>query len=105
MKTVLILAIVACVAAVAYGDLVCGSDFCKKNPCTNTVTPNSCKKDAQYRPNHAGKCACCPACVTLLPENANCKTYSKELGETPNAVCADPMKCVGGKCVKITPRS
>lgn len=37
-------------------------------------------------------------------ENQACKTYSKELGETPSAICREPLKCVRGTCIKVTPR-
>ncbi|XP_049867114.1 fungal protease inhibitor-1-like [Pectinophora gossypiella] len=101
MKAVVLIALFACVVAVAYGDLVCGTNYCKQHPCTSPLPANSCRAPAEYRPNHSGKCACCPACVTLLSEDDDCKTYSKELGETPSAVCRPPLKCVGAKCVKV----
>ncbi|KAJ8725562.1 hypothetical protein PYW08_003745 [Mythimna loreyi] len=104
MKATLILLVLACVMAAVYGDLVCGTNYCKQNPCTSPVSRKSCASNAEYRPNHAGKCACCPACVTFLNEGAACKTYSKELGETPSAICREPLRCVRGTCVKITPR-
>nr|QTY40866.1 venom polypeptide precursor [Doratifera vulnerans] len=104
MKAVLILTIVVCAMAIAYGDLVCGSNYCKQHPCTARVSASSCRSPALYRANHAGKCACCPACVTLLPEGAACKTYSKELGETPSAICAEPLKCVNAVCIKVPSR-
>ena len=66
MKTTLILTIMACVLALAYGDLVCGSNYCKQNPCSVRVASSSCRPPSIYRSNHSGKCACCPACVTLL---------------------------------------
>ncbi|KAM3963490.1 cationic peptide CP8 [Aphomia sociella] len=105
MKAVIILAVFACVLAVTYGDLVCGTSYCKQHPCSTRVAATSCRSPSVYRQNHSGKCACCPACVTLLPENSACKTYSKELGETPSAICHDPLKCLGGVCTKVTPRS
>ncbi|CAG9585581.1 unnamed protein product [Danaus chrysippus] len=104
MKTVIILAFLSCLLALAYGDLVCGSSYCKQNPCSNKIAASSCRSPSVYRANHAGKCACCPACVTLLSEGAACKVYSKELGETPSAVCKEPLKCLSGVCVKVAPR-
>ncbi|KAL4702502.1 hypothetical protein ACJJTC_001387 [Scirpophaga incertulas] len=101
MKAVLVLMLLACVVAVVYGDLVCGTNYCKQHPCASRVAAISCRTPSVYRPNHAGKCACCPACVTLLDEGAACKTYSKELGETPSAVCRDPLLCIRGVCTKI----
>ncbi|XP_045785271.1 fungal protease inhibitor-1-like [Maniola jurtina] len=104
MKVVLVLAIVACAVALVYGDLVCGTNYCKQNPCTAKLSSSSCRPPSTYRALHAGKCACCPACVTLLSEGAACKTYSKELGETPSAVCKEPLKCLTGVCTKVAPR-
>ncbi|KAI8435119.1 hypothetical protein MSG28_003502 [Choristoneura fumiferana] len=67
MKAALVLFVLACALALASSDLVCGSKYCKQNPCSApTITSNKCRSPAVYRPNHAGKCACCPACVTLL---------------------------------------
>ncbi|XP_053625666.1 fungal protease inhibitor-1-like [Plodia interpunctella] len=100
MKAVIVLVVLVCALALASGDLVCGRSYCKENPCRTPISKQSCKAGAVYRENHAGKCACCPACVTLLPENAACKTYSKELGETPSAICKEGLKCVGGTCLK-----
>ncbi|KAF9802334.1 hypothetical protein SFRURICE_009016 [Spodoptera frugiperda] len=104
MRTTLVLLLLACVVAVAYGDLVCGSSYCRQHPCSSPVAASSCRNPSVYRPNHSGKCACCPACVTFLSEGAACKTYSKELGETPSAICREPLRCLRGVCVKITPR-
>ncbi|XP_045445962.1 fungal protease inhibitor-1-like [Melitaea cinxia] len=104
MKAVLILAVLACALALSYGDLICGSNYCKQNPCTAPITSSTCRPPSTYRQNHAGMCACCPACVTLLSEGAACKVYSKELGETPSAVCKEPLKCLKGVCTKVTPR-
>lgn len=67
MKLIILLAFVS-LAAVVAGDLVCGSDFCKKNPCVSSTQASSCAVPSVYRANHAGKCACCPACVTYLSE-------------------------------------
>ncbi|XP_047509957.1 fungal protease inhibitor-1-like [Pieris napi] len=105
MKVTLVLLVLACAISLAYGDQVCGSSYCKDNPCTAKISAKACKTPALYRANHAGKCACCPACVTLLSEGAACKTYSKELGETPSAVCREPLKCLKGVCTKVAPRS
>ncbi|CAK1582031.1 unnamed protein product [Parnassius mnemosyne] len=106
MKAVFILAILACALALAYGDLVCGRNYCEKHPCTSTKpTPTSCSSPSIYRAKHAGKCACCPACVTLLAEGAACKTYSKELGETPSAICRDQLTCLKGVCTRVPPRA
>ncbi|CAG9096880.1 Fungal protease inhibitor-1 [Plutella xylostella] len=104
MKLIILLAFVS-LAAVVAGDLVCGSDFCKKNPCVSSTQASSCAVPSVYRANHAGKCACCPACVTYLNEGSGCKTYSKELGETPSAVCKEPLKCLKGVCTKVAPRN
>nr|XP_034840070.1 fungal protease inhibitor-1-like [Maniola hyperantus] len=104
MKVVLVLAIVASVVALVYGKLVCGKKYCEDNPCTANFSSSSCRPPSTYRALHAGKCACCPACVTLLSEGAACKTYSKELGETPSAVCKESLKCLTGVCTKVTPR-
>nr|XP_021189615.1 fungal protease inhibitor-1-like [Helicoverpa armigera] len=99
MKATLVLLMLTCIVAVVYGDLVCGSNYCKQNPCAAPMSGRSCRAPAVYRANHAGKCACCPACVTFLNEGAACKTYSKELGETPSAICREPLKCLRGVCV------
>ncbi|KAJ0180449.1 hypothetical protein K1T71_003853 [Dendrolimus kikuchii] len=104
MKAVLLLALLSCFMAVAYSDLVCGSSYCKQNPCSSPVARSSCRSPSVYRANHAGKCACCSACVSFLDENAACKTYSKELGETPSAICREPLKCLKGVCTKVAPR-
>nr|XP_026495360.1 fungal protease inhibitor-1-like [Vanessa tameamea] len=104
MKAVLMLAVLVCGLALAYGDLVCGTNYCKQNPCLGGVAASSCRAPSTYRKYHAGKCACCPACVTTLSEGAACKTYSKELGETPSAICKEPLKCLTGVCTKVTPR-
>nr|AKR15718.1 fungal protease inhibitor 1 [Actias selene] len=104
MKVIITLLFLACVMAVVYSDLVCGTNYCKNHPCASPIAQTSCRSPSIYRPNHSGKCACCPACVTLLGERAACKTYSKELGETPSAVCRDPLKCLNGVCTKVTPR-
>ncbi|KAA2235491.1 fungal protease inhibitor-1-like [Bombyx mandarina] len=99
MKTLIFIMLVACVASAAYGALVCGTDYCEKNPCIQP--PLVCPKNTEHRARHAGKCACCPACVTLLGEGATCKIYSKELGETPSAVCKEPLKCIKRVCTKL----
>ncbi|CAK1552131.1 unnamed protein product [Leptosia nina] len=104
MKLTLVLFVVACALSLAYGDFICGSSYCKDHPCTEKVSAKSCKSPSLYRANHAGKCACCPACVTLLSEGAACKKYSKEVGETPSAICAEPLKCLKGVCTKVAPR-
>ncbi|XP_075969443.1 fungal protease inhibitor-1-like [Anticarsia gemmatalis] len=104
MKAALILFVLACAMALVYGDLVCGTNYCKQHPCSSPVAKSSCRNPSTYRANHAGKCACCPACVTFLNEGAACKTYSKELGETPSAICAEPLKCLRGVCTKVNPR-
>ncbi|XP_026329494.1 fungal protease inhibitor-1-like [Hyposmocoma kahamanoa] len=104
MKGVLILVLLACAMAFTYGDLICGSNYCKQHPCSNPVTASSCQKPSEYRTNHSGQCACCPACVTLLSEGAACKAYSKELGETPSAVCKEPLKCLASVCTKASTR-
>ncbi|KAG6449601.1 fungal protease inhibitor-1 [Manduca sexta] len=104
MKAVVVLVVLACAMAVVYGDLVCGSNYCKQHPCGSPIAQSSCRSPSVYRAKHAGKCACCPACVTMLGENAACKTYSKELGETPSAICRDPLKCLNGVCTRVAPR-
>ncbi|XP_023949226.1 fungal protease inhibitor-1 [Bicyclus anynana] len=104
MKAALILAIVACALTLVYGDFVCGTNYCKEHPCTTKIASSSCRAPSTYRDLHSGKCACCPACVTLLSEGAACKKYSKEIGETPSAVCKEPLKCLTGVCTKVTPR-
>ncbi|XP_063531188.1 fungal protease inhibitor-1-like [Cydia strobilella] len=101
MKAALVLFVLACALALAYGDLVCGTNYCKQHPCSTSVQSSSCRSPSIYKPNHSGKCGCCPACVTLLAEGARCKTYSKELGETPSAVCREPLFCVSGVCAKV----
>lgn len=68
MKATLILLALACTLAVVYGDLVCGTNYCKQHPCSSPVARTSCRNPSTYRANHAGKCACCPACVTFLSE-------------------------------------
>ncbi|XP_047988293.1 fungal protease inhibitor-1-like [Leguminivora glycinivorella] len=105
MKAVLLLFVLACALALAYGDLVCGTKYCDQHPCTAPVKAQSCQSPSKYVEKHSGKCACCPACVTQLAEGARCKTYSKELGETPSAVCASPLVCVGGVCTKVQRRN
>ncbi|XP_028164276.1 fungal protease inhibitor-1-like [Ostrinia nubilalis] len=104
MRAVTIFLLLACVVAMAYGDLVCGTNYCKQNPCAAAVAKSSCRNPSVYRANHAGKCACCPACVTFLAEGQACKTYSKELGETPSAICQEPLRCLRGVCTKASPR-
>lgn len=70
MRAIMLVALLSCFIAMAYGDLVCGSKYCKEHPCTGpTVAKSSCPSPSVYRANHAGKCACCPACVTFLGNN------------------------------------
>ncbi|CAH2074165.1 unnamed protein product, partial [Iphiclides podalirius] len=104
MKAVFVLAVLLCALALTLGDLVCGTNYCKQHPCTNSLARSSCRTPSVYRASHAGKCACCPACVTFLDEGRPCKTYSKELGETPSAICREPLKCLTGVCTKVPPR-
>ncbi|XP_041976955.1 fungal protease inhibitor-1-like [Aricia agestis] len=104
MRAVLVLAVLACAVALVYGDFVCGRSYCKDHPCDKPIASSSCRSPSLYRANHAGKCACCPACVTLLSEGQACKKYSKELGETPSAVCREPLKCLKGVCTNVPPR-
>ncbi|GBP21925.1 Fungal protease inhibitor-1 [Eumeta japonica] len=104
MKVIVALALLVCTVAVVRGDLVCGTNYCKQHPCTSPVARSSCRSPSEYRASHAGKCACCPACVTLLSEGAACKTYSKELGETPSAVCREPLKCLNAVCTRVPSR-
>lgn len=66
MKVIILFCVLVCAVSFATSDLVCGTNYCKQNPCSTPVTSSSCKTPAVYRDNHAGKCACCPACVTLL---------------------------------------
>ncbi|RVE43204.1 hypothetical protein evm_012153 [Chilo suppressalis] len=101
MKAVVVLLLLACVVAVTYGDLVCGTNYCKQHPCSSPVSTRSCRSPSVYRANHSGKCGCCPACVTLLNEGAACKTYSKELGETPSSVCREPLRCLRSVCTRV----